>query len=244
MSGSETDAYDPLSDDYRDQLVAIGKGAVSMVPLVGGPLAEILGVAIPNQRADRIAAYVRELSARIDRMSEGVQSELASNAARIELIVEGGYQSARAVSKDRVHQIVEAVVRGLSEDEAEIVRRKRLLIIFGELDEDEVALLNAYGRSYGGGDRNAFEGIGRPDPVHMQSPPEARERDRLYQAGKEHLLRLDLLKRNFGTVAKGTLPEFDARSGQFKHTVEISYLGRLLLKEVGMTTPFDERQGG
>lgn len=234
------DSYDPLANDYRDQLVAIGKGTVSLVPLLGGPLAEIIGVAIPNQRADRIATYVRGLDARIDQISDDVRAELASNFAKIDLIVEGAYQSARALSQERVEQIAEAVARGLAEDDADVIRRRRLLVLFGELDDDEVALLNAYGRSYGGADRQAFEQINRPDPVHMQSPGDAVERDRLYKVGQEHLLRLELLKRNYGSVKKGQLPEFDVRTGQFKHTVEISYLGRLLLKEIGLPTPFDE----
>lgn len=238
------DAYDPLENDYRDQLAAIGKGAVSLVPLVGGPLAEIIGVAIPNQRADRIATYVRGLDAKIGQITEDMKAELASSSAKIDLIVEGGYQSARALSQERVEQITEAVARGLSEGDADVIRRKRLLVMFGELDDDEVALLNAYGRSYAGGDREAFEKINRPEPVHMQSPRDAVERDRLFNAGKEHLLRLELLKRNFGNVKKGQLPEFDPKTGHFKHSIEISYLGRLLLKEIGMTTPFDAGQNG
>ena len=242
MTEQGPDAYDPLDDDYRDQLVAIGKGAVSLVPLVGGPLAEIIGAAIPNQRADRIAAYVRGLDERINRLSENLKEGISSSSAKIDLIVEGGYQSARALSPERVDQITEAVTHGLTEDEADVIRRKRLLVMFGELDDDEVALLNAYGRSYAGADRNAFERINRPERVHMQSSPDAIERDRLYRAGTEHLLRLDLLKRNFGTVKKGQVPEFDPASGHFKHSVEIAFLGRLLLKEIGMPTPFDEAQ--
>ena len=242
MSDEEPSGYDPLDDDYRDQLVAIGKGAVSLVPLLGGPLAEIIGVAVPNQRADRIAAYVRELDRRIGAMSKEVKEALAASAAKVDLIEEGGYQSARAMSKERIEQIAEAVSRGLAEDDADVIRRRRLLVMLGELDDDEVALLNAYGRSYAGADRDAFNRINRPERAHMQSGPDVIERERLYEAGKEHLLRLALLKRNFGSLKKGQLPEFDVRSGDFKHRVELSYLGRLLLKEIGMPTPFDESQ--
>ncbi len=45
---------DGLDDDWKDRLVAIGKGVASFVPLAGGPLAEIIGSVIPGQRADRI----------------------------------------------------------------------------------------------------------------------------------------------------------------------------------------------
>ncbi len=242
MADQGPEAYDPLEDDYRDQLVAIGKGAVSLVPLVGGPLAEMIGVAIPNQRADRIAAYVRGLEARIGELDQRTQRAIGENAAKLDLVVEGGYQSARALSAERVERITEAVSRGLAEDDADVIRRKRLLVMFGELDDDEVALLNAYGRSYAGADREAFHGISRPDPVHMQTSSKDLERDRLFKAGQEHLLRLELLQRNFGNVKKGQIPEFDAKSGHFKHTVEVSFLGRLLLEDIGLQTPFDQNQ--
>ena len=240
MSHDPLADYDPLDDDYRDQLATIGKGVASLVPLFGGPLAEIVGKAIPNQRADRIATYMRNLSSRLDQLSETVQKSISESAAKIDLIEEGGFQSARAISRERIELIAEAVAKGLSADEADVIRRRRLLVMLGELDEDELALLKAYGRSYAGQDRQAFESINRPAPVHLRSSIEERERERLYETGKEHLLRLELLKRNYGQVNRGATPEFDPRLGDFKHRVEISYLGRLLLKEIGAPTPFDE----
>lgn len=232
-------SYDPLDDDYRDQLVSIGKGVAGLVPLIGGPLAEIIGVTVPNQRADRIATYVRALDRRIEDLHEELRASLSKSAPKIDLIEEGGYQSARATSKERIDQIAEAVGRGLAEDDADVIRRRRLLVMFGELDDDEVALLNAYGRSYGGADRNAFDSINRPEPVSLGSGPGPLERNRLYEAGKEHLLRLGLLERDYGTVKKGQTPEFDPKVGDFKHRIQISHLGRMLLKEIGMATPFD-----
>jgi len=233
---------DGLDDDWRDRFVAIGKSAAGLVPIFGGPLAEIIGVVVPGQRADRIAAYLRALASRVDALAEEVRQGLHSNAEKIDLIEEGGYQAARATSPDRVEQIVEAVSRGLVEDDAHVVRRKRLLLIFGELDDDEVSLLNAYGRSYAGADRDAFGKVNRPAPTHMRSSPDEIERNRLYELGTEHLLRLGLLKKNYGNVKKGELPEFDVRKGDFKHNIGISPLGRMILKEIGLPTPFDLQQ--
>lgn len=244
MDDSSLPGYDPLENDFRDQLATIGKGVVSLIPLLGGPLAEIVGQAIPNQRADRVAAYLRELQRRVDNLADELKAQLKQSAAKIDLIEEGGYQAARATSSERIEQIVAAVANGLKENDVDVLRRRRLLIMFGELDGDEVALLNAYGRSYGGGDRNAFASMNRPGPVHLQSKTEELERDRLYNAGREHLLRLGLLQRNYGHLKKGQVPEFDARSGDFKHSIEISLLGRMLLKEIGLPTPFDQARDG
>lgn len=230
---------DGLDEDWRDRLAAIGKGVVGLVPFAGGPLAEIVGSVIPGQRADRVTAYLRVLSDRVDELDAVVRHGLATNVEKIGLIEEGGFQAARATTKERIDRIVEVVQRGLNESDADIIRRKRLLLILGEIDNDELVLLNAYGRAYAGSDRNAFAAVSRPDPIHLQSTPRQLEENYLYEAGREHLLRLGLLARNYGNVKRGTLPEFDARSGDFKHSVEVSGLGRMLLKEVGLETPFD-----
>ncbi|MCG9917215.1 MAG: hypothetical protein MH112_12770 [Phenylobacterium sp.] len=235
---------DRLDEEWRDKLVAIGKGIAGSIPVAGGLVGEVVGSVIPGQRADRIAAYLRALAARVDLLSLEVRDGLAANVEKIDLIEEGGFQSARATSKERIDHIVEAVNRGLSEDDADVIRRKRLLLILGQLDDDEVNLLNAYGRAYAGADRQAFERINRPEPLHMGSLPSAVDQSHLYEAGKDHLLRLDLLKKNYSQPRKGETPEFDARKGDFKHTVEVSYLGRMLLREIGMETPFDSQQGG
>lgn len=105
---------------------------------------------------------------------ETVQKFISESAAKIDLIEERGFQSARAVSRERIELIAEAVAKGLSADEADVIRRRRLLVMLGELDEDELALLKAYGRSYGGQDRKAFEGINRHDPVHLRTSTEDR----------------------------------------------------------------------
>jgi hypothetical protein len=62
----------------------------------------------------------------------------------------------------------------------------------------------------------------------------------LYKAGEDHLLRLGLLQRNYGNVKKGEYPEFDQNTGSFKGRAEISYLGRMLLREMGVKVPFDD----
>lgn len=132
------------------------------------------------------------------------------------------------------------MARGIESDEAEIIRRKRLLDLLGDIDDDEASILTAYGRSYGGGDRGAWETISTPNPPTLNAGRSVIEQNQLYELGKEHLLRLGLLKRNFGNVKKGHIPEFDAKTGTFKNRVEISYLGRMLLREMGIELPFQD----
>ncbi|MER9585241.1 hypothetical protein, partial [Mesorhizobium sp. M0276] len=91
-------------------------------------------------------------------------------------------------------------------------------------------------------DDGAFQKVNRPAPPHLQSSRSALDHNQLYQAGENHLIRLGLLKKSFGTVKKGEFPDFDPFTGDFKHSLEVSHLGQMLLREIGMETPFDAEQ--
>ena len=99
-------------------------------------------------------------------------------------------------------------------------------------------LLNAYGQSYGGLDASAWSAIDQPPPAGLGSSKEQLDDAKLYDLGKQNLLRLGLLQRKFDNVKKGEYPPFDPREGGFKSRIEISYLGRMLLREVGIDLPF------
>lgn len=231
---------DDLDTSTKDRLVAATRGALAAVPFAGGLLGELVTDIIPGQRHDRIVAYIRQLDDRVTDLEADAAKAALKHPEKIDLIERGGFQAARATSAERISRIVEVVARGIESDEAEIIRRKRLLDLLGEIDDDEVAILTAYGRSYGGGDRNAFEEINTPAPPTMGAGRTVIEQNHLYDLGKEHLLRLGLLQRNFGNVKKGQTPEFDPKAGTFKSRIEISYLGRMLLREMGIELPFQD----
>lgn len=54
MTEAADATLDRLDDDLRDQLLAIGKGAINVVPL-----AEFVGAVNPEKRADRIVGTGR-----------------------------------------------------------------------------------------------------------------------------------------------------------------------------------------
>lgn len=230
---------DELDTNAKDRLVAATRGALAAVPLAGGLLGELVTEVIPGLRQDRVVTYLRLLEQRVAAMEDAQAKAALVDPEKIDLIERGGFQAARATSPERIAHIVDVVARGLEAGEAEIIRRKRMMELLGEIDDDEVAILTAYGRSLGGGDRNAFGAISRPDPPHLGAGREVIDQNQLYELGKNHLLRMGLLERNYGNVKKGQLPEFDAKAGGFKGNVQISYLGRMLLREMGIELPFE-----
>lgn len=235
---------DDLDDNWRDRLASGAKGAVSIVPLVGGPLGELVGEIIPGLRQDRVVQYLRSLAERVETLEEEKQQALFDDQERIDLVETGGHLAARATTSERIERIATIVFRGLSRDDVSIVRRKRLTQLLAQIDDDEMALLNAYGQTYGMSfdrtEKDPWDSINRPGPVHFGSTSDEFESSELFELGRDNLLRLGLIERKYQNVKKGEYPPFDAKSGGFKSRLEISYLGRMFLRELGIELPFKD----
>lgn len=227
---------DDLDNNLRDYLVSASRGAAGLVPYIGGPLGELISHTIPKQRLDRLVQYVRELEQRLQSMEEQVVQEALNDPRRIDLVETGGYQAARSVSTERIVWIAELVFQGLQKSDVDILRHKRLMNLLEEVDDDELLLLNAYGQNYGAQNQEAWGAVNRPSPGHLGSSTAELDAEKLFELGQDRLLRLGLLRKNIPRPKQGNYPEFDPNTGSFKGRVEISYLGRMLLREIGLLT--------
>lgn len=231
---------DSLEEAQSDALAATGRALAGLVPMFGGVIGELITKVIPNQRTERVVKYVRELNQRLEAVETNID-DLLGDPDNIDLIEEGGFQAARATSDERISHIVTLVANGLSAEDADLVRRKRLARLLGQIDKDELVLLNAYGQSYGG-DGSAWDAVQRPNPAHLQSSIGEIDAEQLYDAGRDNLIRLGLLRKNYRNPPRGQAPSFDTRKGDYDHNVEVSYLGRLLLRHLDMPSPIDARE--
>jgi len=234
--------YDPLEPDQQDALAASGRALASVIPMFGGVVGELITQRLPAQRIDRISDYIRFLEERVKALELNWQA-IIGNAEKIDLIEEGGFQAARATSSKRIEQIAELVAQGLASEDANLVRRKRLASLLRELDDDEIVLLNAYGQSYGG-DARVWQTVDMPGPSDLQSSLEELDAEKLYEAGRDRLLRLGLLQKNYRNPRRGEAPAFDTRKGDYAHSIEVSYLGRMLLRMIGQPSPYDQSAEG
>lgn len=229
---------DQLDANSLDRFASTVKIAGSLVPLVGGPLSALTTEIIPNLRQDRIVKYLRSLEERLTTLEKEEIDELQNDPKKVDLVESGGFLAARSTSLDRLEQIAEIVFRGLSKNDTDLIRRKRLLTLFGEIDDDQFLILNAYGQAFGRIASQAWETVDRPPPATLGSSQEQLENAELYELGSQNLLRLGLLERKYDQVKKDSYPPFDPKSGGFKSRLEISHLGRMLLREAGLTLPY------
>lgn len=133
-----------LANSPIDRVAALARAGVGMVPIVGSALAEIVTEIVPNQRIDRVVDYIRLLEVRIASMEIDRVAEDLRLPHNIDLIEEGAYKAARTISDDRRDHIASLVSHGISPAAAETLRAKRLLSIYGDLDDGDISLLLTY----------------------------------------------------------------------------------------------------
>jgi hypothetical protein len=134
------------------------RGALSLFPF-GGVVAELITRGIPNQRMDRVSAYIGELESRLAALKASKREEALLDPEKIDLIEEGAFQSARATTGDRIERIAELVANGLAAESAEVLTRKGLASLLRQVDDEELAILNAYGQAFGGDSGEAWSKV-------------------------------------------------------------------------------------
>jgi hypothetical protein len=102
----------------------------------------------------------------------------------VDLIEEGAYQAVRALTDERKQQIAKVVANGLASEDQSKLRQKRLLKILGDLDDQELVILQAYADDHS---QARLQEI-MPRPVAASAPRPERDRSELYNWSKDNLL--------------------------------------------------------
>jgi hypothetical protein len=135
-----------IPSDLRPSALDHGLGAfralASLMP-AGGLAAELICSIIPNQRIDRVVAFLEELQRRLDAFDSAptLAEAEALSVAKAELFEAGVRSAARPIGGERTAQIAKAVAEGLSSDDLKAARLQRILILSDELSADDVIVL-------------------------------------------------------------------------------------------------------
>ncbi len=224
---------DKLGDDRTDMLASLTKGVLGAVPVIGPIAAEIVGVVIPEQRLDRIKRFLVELEKRVKDVEQQELRAKCSKEEFVDLLEDGFWQAARALSKDRLEHIASIIANGLKDEDVEYIKYKKLLSLLEQLNDNEVLFLIMYGKNeYGDqGFMDEHPEILKPIPIHSMSPDDEIEQKQIQDSYKSKLAGLGLIKPRFKKPKKGELPEFDIKTGMVKASgYELTTLGRMLLK--------------
>lgn len=221
---------DDLDAQARDRLAAIGKGIVAAVPFAGGLLAELVTLAIPNLREERIVAYLRQLAERLDRIEKEALLALLRLPHNVQLVEQGGYAAADASSEEKIGQIATLVCRGLSDDERQTAAQRRLLKLLDEIDDEQYLMLLEEAQFHIK-DADKRVRLSQPKWSTYSEGWQATVPRTLFDAGRDELVRLGLLERKLRMTNDG--PQMDFGGNDFAYDTKISQLGLLLLQESG-----------
>lgn len=234
---------DALDADARDAMVAAARATASIVPGIGGVLGEGISRAIAGQRMDRVALFVRKLAERVD----SIEALVKESPHFADLFEDGVLQAARALSERR-NEAIAVFLAGCSQvDLQSHEMKKKLLLILGELTDQDIEVLGSY---LGHEHMRLWQRFGREavsiGAYERMSPQQRYAYDAdmaMLDAHHRILERLGLLEQEFevrlDASGRMRIPELDADGRQKSKGFGLTRLGRLLLGSIA-TAPAGE----
>jgi len=228
-----------IDETKSDKVIAFAKGAVgSLVPHVGGLIAEIAATYIQGQRMDRMAEFMRIL----DRKIEGIDTKLLEKVRTpefMDLLEDALWQAARALTTERKEKIAAVLKHSLYEGELNHLQEKELLSLLNEINDVQLIILKSKSFGFQSEEMRAFyerhRDVLQAPRLVMGADEGAIDDLALHQAFENDLYRLRLIETRFKAPKKGELPEFDPKTGMMKaQSTRITHLGRLLLRYIDM----------
>lgn len=228
-----------LKSNTTDHVVSVAKIALSAVPVVGSPLAEIIGTVIPNQRIERVTKFAATLEERLSAVERQLLQERIHDPDFGELVEDAVRQAASSLSDERRQYLASIVATALSPDKLTLVDSRHLLRILQQINDIEVIVLRSYLVKALSGDtefRERHSAVLDPVSVHLQSDQREIDKGALYDGYRLHLAQLGLLSQEIMIDPKTKQPAFDPSRKSFKTgDYNPTPLGRLLLRIIGLT---------
>lgn len=228
-----------IEENEVDLLTTSFKGSAGMIPILGPYFAEIIGMLVPNQRVDRITAFLKLFYKKFEKQNIELETlkEKMKNENFINLFDDISWQAAKSTSDERKEYLSSILINGLTDDKIDEIQKNIFLNIISELNDIEILIL--YNHTMTSKSDEEFhnkhqETLMKPIACLGDSEDDI-NKSILFDTYKEKLVRLNLLKRKFKKPRKGESPEFDEKTGMIKSSgFEITSIGRLFLKYIGL----------
>lgn len=213
-----------LGNTHADRTAALARALAGSVPVAGPFIAELVTAVIPNQRLDRVEAFLLALAEELERL--GASSKL-SQSSNVPLVEEGIAQATRAFTGERRQFLANCVAHGVDADEQDKLNELKILRLLDEVGDDDLLILHAVG----GPQADAKLGALKPPPLGANAPDKDRARGELHRASIRKLLAIGFLS---------SAPYSDeprrwrfGKNGAMEDGPYISALGRMVLVRVG-----------
>lgn len=236
---------DNLENNKNDLITSAAKSVLGIVPFAGSLLSELVGNLIPNQRIDRLTKYVKELDEKLSKISSEKITSLIENEDFLDLVEEGFVQASRAITDERRKYIASVVTNGITDEMIQLHESKYLLNILQELNDTEIIWLRYYLVPTIGGDeefRNKHKNILDHVQTYIGVDNETLSKSAIQKSYTEHLERLELIDQKIRFDRSKGIPEYDTSGKPKKSYTNITTLGRLVLKQIGLIDELYQRE--
>jgi hypothetical protein len=133
-----------MIDNKYNIAIAMIKGVIASIPMVGPFAVEIVNITIPNQRQERLEKLLKILSEKVSDLDSKQLEQRFSSTNFIDIFEDVLHQSIRATTDERLEYLASVVDFGLRQEELDHFKIKRLLKIFAEINDAEVIILESY----------------------------------------------------------------------------------------------------
>jgi len=128
-----------LDNNSADIIVSNAKSFLGLLPGIGAALSEIISIAIPNQRMDRIVKYLYKLNDEMKVLTD----EIKNNKEKINLIETGLKSAANSTFEEKCEWIANIVIHGIKDD-IEITFADNIINIISQLNYEQIIILYYY----------------------------------------------------------------------------------------------------
>lgn len=227
--------YPDLENKTQDGLALVLKGAAGAIPYAGGIVAEIIGELIPNQRVDRIVAFLQLLDQKVAHMEKEYLERQLRDKHNTDLFEDACFQASRALGEERLEYIANALANSLTQEVVNYLSKKKLMWLLGELNDSEVIILTAYYYPQYTDEGKEFwkkhETVVKTPAITNTSSEKEFEEATFKRSFRERLSQLELIKPRYKKTKRGEFPEFDQKTGRMKASgYEITRMGRTLVR--------------
>jgi hypothetical protein len=130
-----------LETTSADRVASFLKAVAGTAPIVGSMLAEVLAVTIPNQKQDRVIAFLKVLGDKIKYIEEDVLRAKVQSESFTNLLEDALHYAARSVTDEKREYLASLLKNNLTKTEVDDIGQKELLELLSSLNDAEIIIL-------------------------------------------------------------------------------------------------------
>lgn len=130
-----------LETNQADRAASFLKAVAGAAPVVGSLVTELITVTIPNQKQDRIIAFLKVLNDKVRYIEKDVLRQKMKGDGFTSLLEDALRQASRSLSPERRKYLAALLKNSLSKDEVDQIGQKELLELLSELNDAEIIVL-------------------------------------------------------------------------------------------------------